>query len=415
MDKTNTEHTILIVGTYDTKDSELIYLASIIRAQGANVLIMDVSVLGDPSQPTDISKHEVTQAAGKTIQQAIDLKDENLAMQIMAKGSSMLTVKLYGEGKFSGVLVLGGTMGTDVALDVCAALPLGVPKYIVSTVSFSPLIPPERLAADVQMILWAGGLYGLNSVCRASLSQAAGAVLGAARAVEKPDNSKPLIGMTSFGKTVLRYMVTLKPALEERGFEVAVFHATGMGGRAFESLAAEGKFACVFDFATQEVGNHLFGSKTSAGADRLTAAGRVATPQIISAGCYDLVDISGWQPIPEVLCNLPNHAHNRLLTSVVLNSDMRRQVAKAHCNKLSQAKGATTLLLPNKGFNEWDRSGADLHNIDGLEAFIEEFHKQKPDNVTLVELDTHINDDEFSSAALKVFDEWLAAGIVKSK
>ena len=117
-------------------------------------------------------------------------------------------------------LVLGGSMGTDLALDLCAALSVGVPKYIVSTVSFSPMIPPERLAADVQMILWAGGLYGLNSVCKASLSQAAGAVLGAARAVEKPRRERPLIGMTSFGKTVLRYMVTLKPALEARGFEV---------------------------------------------------------------------------------------------------------------------------------------------------------------------------------------------------
>lgn len=128
-----------------------------------------------------------------------------------------------------GVILLGGTVGTDLALDVCAALPMGVPKYVVSTVAFSPLIPPERLPADIQISLWAGGLYGLNSISRASLSQAAGAVLGAARAVEPPDRSKPLIGMTSFGKTVLRYMVALKPALAARGFEVTVFHATGAG------------------------------------------------------------------------------------------------------------------------------------------------------------------------------------------
>ena len=276
--------TILVAGTYDTKDDELGYLARIIREQGGNALTMDVSVLGDPSQPADISKHDVAEAGGSSIQEAISSGNENTAMQIMARGSAAAALKLYRDGKIDGVIVLGGTMGTDLALDLCSALPVGVPKYVVSTVSFSALIPPERLPSDVQMILWAGGLFGLNSICKASLSQAAGAVLGAARAVEKPKRGKPLIGMTSFGKTVLRYMVTLKPALEERGFEVAVFHATGMGGQAFESLAAEGAFAAVFDFASQEVSNHMFGG-LSAGADRMTNAGKSGTPQLIAPGC----------------------------------------------------------------------------------------------------------------------------------
>ena len=260
------EKTILVIGTYDTKDDELRFLSQVIREQGGEVLSMDVSVLRDPTSPTDYSKHDVAHEASSTIEKVIASEDENHAMQIMAKGASLLASRLYQENKFDGVILLGGTMGTDLALDVCSALPIGVPKYIVSTVSFSPLIPPERIAADTQMILWAGGLYGLNSVCKASLSQAAGAVLGAARSVHPMDHSKPLIGMTSFGKTVLTYMVSLKPALEARGFEVAVFHATGMGGRAFESLAGQGAFACVFDFATQELGNHIHGSSISAGA-----------------------------------------------------------------------------------------------------------------------------------------------------
>jgi uncharacterized protein (UPF0261 family) len=189
---------------------------------------MDVSVLGNPTAPTDWSKHDVVAEAGTTIDAIIAAEDENIAMQAMARGSAVLAARLYHEGQFDGVLVLGGSMGTDLALDLCAVLPLGVPKYIVSTVSFSPMIPPERLAADTQMILWAGGLYGLNSVCKASLRQAAGAVLGAARAVEPPRRDRPLIGMTSFGKTVLRYMTTLKPALEARGFAARV---RGVGAR----------------------------------------------------------------------------------------------------------------------------------------------------------------------------------------
>jgi len=405
--------TILVIGTYDTKDDELNYIYKCIRAQGGEVFTMDVSVLGDPVRPADYSKHDVAEESGHTIQQAIDGEDENLAMQIMAKGASLLALRLYKQGKFDGVIILGGSMGTDLALDVCSALPLGVPKYIVSTVSFSPMLPPERIAADTQMILWAGGLYGLNSVCKASLSQAAGAVLGAARAVEAPKKSKPLIGMTSFGKTVLTYMVSLKPALEARGFEVAVFHATGMGGRAFESLAAEGAFAAVLDFAPQEVGNHLMGSSISAGSDRLTNAGKSAIPQMISIGCYDLVDFVGWQDPPQKVKGQESHAHNRLLSSIMMNTEQRREMARAICEKLSCAKGETTFLLPTKGGNEWDRDGGPLSDPEGLEAFIEELRTNLSDNVSLVTLDAHINDVEFSNAALEIFDAWLADGVVK--
>lgn len=409
-----TDKTILVIGTYDTKDDELSYMAQVIRDQGGKVVTMDVSVLGDPSQPTDYSKHQVAEEGGSTIKAAIDSGDENHAMQIMAHGAALLAARLHAEGRFDGLVILGGTMGTDLALDVCAALPLGVPKYIVSTVSFSPLIPPERLAPDIQMILWAGGLYGLNSVCKASLSQAAGAVLGAARAVQPPDRERPLIGMTSLGKSALRYMVTLKPALEERGFEVAVFHATGMGGRAFESLAAQGAFACVFDFCTQELGNHIHGSNISAGADRLTAAGRAGVPQLVAPGCYDLVDIVGWKPIPDKWANHLSHAHNRLLTSIVLDHAERREVARAHARQLARATGPTALLLPRDGLGEWDREGADLHDAEGLAAFYDEISKVCPDNVDRREIDGHINDAIFSETALDIFDGWCRNGTVKS-
>ncbi len=408
------DKTILVVGTYDTKDDELNYLAEVIRGQGGAVKTMDVSVLGDPSAPCDYSKHDVAEAGGSSIQAAIDSGDENTAMQIMAEGAAALALRLYREGAFDGLIVLGGTMGTDLALDLCQALPIGVPKYVVSTVSFSPLIPPERLPADVQMILWAGGLYGLNSICKASLSQAAGAVLGAARAVEKPDFTKPLIGMTSFGKTVLRYMVDLKPALEARGYEVAVFHATGMGGRAFESLAAEGAFAAVMDFAPQELGNHIMGSRISAGPDRMTNAGKSATPQMVSIGCYDLVDFVGWQEVPEKLRGQEVHAHNRLLSSVMMTPDQRRDMARAMCDQLSRAKGPTTLILPTQGGNEWDRPGGPLHDAEGLAAFISDIRAHCPENVTLIELDCHINDREFSDTVLSQFDLWQGEGILNA-
>lgn len=408
----NDPETILVIGTYDTKNDELSYICERIRAGGGAVLTMDVSVLGDPDHATDLSKHDVAGAAESSIEAAIGSGDENTAMQIMAKGAARLTARLWQERRFDGMLVLGGSMGTDLALDVCNVLPLGVPKYIVSTIAFSPLIPTERLAADTQMILWAGGLYGLSSVCKSALSQAAGAVLGAARAVERPASDKPLIGITSLGTSALKYIVGLKPALEARGFDVAVFHATGMGGRAFESMAAQGAFACVFDFCTQELGNHVHGSPVSSGAGRLTGAGLSGTPQLVAPGCYDLVDIPGWETIPEKWRNHPRHAHNRLITSIVLDQDEVRQNARAHCSALAKARGATALLLPDGGCGEWDRPGAGLHNPDGLDAFLEAFRTNCPANVQVHNLAVHINDTAFVDAALAIFDGWCAEGIV---
>ncbi|WP_162652873.1 Tm-1-like ATP-binding domain-containing protein [Lentilitoribacter sp. Alg239-R112] len=410
-----TTKTILIIGTYDTKDDELNYIADVIHSQGGNVVTMDVSVLGNPTDPTDYSKHQVAKEGGSSIRSAIDCGDENQAMQIMGKGAALLSCRLFNEGKFDGALVLGGTMGTDLALDVCSALPIGVPKYIVSTVSFSPLIPPERMAPDTQMILWAGGLYGLNSICKSSLSQAAGAVLGATRAVEAPDRKKPLVGMTSLGKTALKYMVTLKPALEDRGFEVAVFHATGMGGRAFESLAAQGAFSLVLDLCTQELGNHILGSNISAGADRLTNAGSTGTPQIVAPGCYDLVDIVGWQEIPKKWHDHTTHAHNRLLTSIVLDHAERSQVARAHATQLKQANGPTVLILPEGGCGEWDRPGEGLHDAVGLDVFLATLEKEHPQNVELVKTQAHINDDEFANAVLFQVDKWLTDGTISNQ
>ena len=407
-----TDKTILVIGTYDTKDDELTFLADVIHAEGGQVITMDVSVLGEPSKHTDYSKHDVAQEAGSSIAAAIASGSENRAMQIMARGAKLLTARMLTECRFDGLIILGGTMGTDLALDVCSAVRLGVPKYIVSTVAFSPLIPAERLAADTQMILWAGGLYGLNSVCKASLSQAAGAVLGAARAVQMPDPDKPLIGMTSLGTSALKYVIPLKPALEARGFEVAVFHATGMGGRAFESLARRGAFACVFDLCTQELGNHANGSIISAGADRLTNAGLNGTPQIVTPGCYDLVDVVGWQPLPDKWSEHMKHEHNRLLTSIVLDDDERRFVARAHSTQLAKATGPVAMLLPEQGLGEWDRAGAELHNQAGLNAFLLELEQTLPSNVVAHRIDCHINDAEFADKALEVFDSWRASGFI---
>ena len=405
--------TILVIGTYDTKDEELHYICDRIAAQGGKVLSMDVSVLGDPSKPTDISKHQVAEAAESSIQAAIDSVDENTAMQIMARGASILSAQLYADGKVDGMLALGGTMGTDLALDCAKALPMGVPKYVVSTVSFSPLIPADRLSPDIQMILWAGGLYGLNSVCKSSLSQAAGAVLGAANAVERPKSDKPVIGMMSLGSSCLKYMKYLREPLQERGFEVAVFHATGMGGMAFEALAKQGYFAAVMDFALPELGNLMVGSVINGGADRLTNAGASGIPQIVCPGCADLIDFAGWQTIPEAYADRPFHAHNRLIKSSGLSPDERRELVRDIAARLAGAKAPVHVLMPMQGVEEWDREGEPAHDPDGLAAMVDEMGKAISAPAELTMLDCHINDQSFADAALAVLDGWIADGTVK--
>ena len=406
------QRTLLLVGTADTKSDELAYLRERVEALGHRVLLMDVGVLAAGHAPVDIGNAEVAAAAGTTLAEVAACGDENQAMTLMARGASAVARQLHAQGRVHGLLALGGTMGTDLALDVASALPLGVPKVVLSTVAHSHLIPPERITPDLIMVLWAGGLYGLNSLCRSALSQAAGAAVGAAQAALPPQRSRPLVGMTSLGKSCLRYMVDLKPALEARGYEVAVFHTTGMGGRAFEALAAEGAFCAVMDFSLQELANHVGGSVVTAGPDRLTGAGRRGTPQIVAPGAVDMVDFAAWAPVPAPLADRPAHKHNRLIASATSAPGLRQRIARTIAQRLATAEGPTCLLLPLRGVEQWDRPGEPLHDAKGLQAFLSAMRGALDPRTRCIEVDAHINDAAFCSAALQVFDAWVGDGRV---
>ena len=401
---------ILLIGTADTKSDELLFLRRRIEEGGGGVLLMDVGILGSASFTPEVSNTEVSAAADSTLAQLANMGDENAAMSLMAKGATCLARSLFSEGRIDGMLALGGTMGTDLALDVAVALPVGVPKVVVSTIAYSHLLPPERIPADLIMLLWSGGLYGLNSLCRSSLSQAAGAVLGACRLAQPPRFERPLIGMTSLGSSALSYMKRLKPALEARGYEVAVFHTTGMGGRAFEALSEQGRFAAVFDFSLQELANHLGGSCVTAGDSRLSGAGRAGIPQIVAPGATDMVDYPAWAAPPARFSGCPSHAHNRLIASSMCNHAFRHEIACEIGARLGAARGPCSLLLPLQGIEEWDRPGQALHDADGLAAFVAAMRGAVKAPTELVEVDAHINDSAFSDAALAQFDRWVAAG-----
>ena len=403
---------IVVIGTGDTKSDELQFMASVIDEAGGLPVMVDVSILDDPPYAPDYSRHDIAKAAGTSIEAIIASGDENSAMALMAKGAATLTRDLFDTGQMDGVIMLGGTMGTDLALDVAATLPLGVPKFVVSTIAYSHLIPPERIAPDLMMILWAGGLFGLNGICRSVLSQACGAVVGAAKHGMKPDRARPLIGMTSLGTSCLKYMKHLKPELEKRGYDVAVFHATGMGGRAFEAIAAQNGFAAVFDLCIQEVSNHHYGTVVTSGPDRLENAGRAGIPQIVAPGAVDMVDLQAWQDLPAIFADRPYHAHNRLIGSVTSSPEGRREIARLVGRKLATAEANVAFLLPIEGLQEWDRPEEPLHNPEGLTAFLDEIRKALPSTVTLQEVEAHINAPAFSEKALEIFDAWVAEGII---
>ncbi|MDE2150691.1 MAG: Tm-1-like ATP-binding domain-containing protein [Betaproteobacteria bacterium] len=403
---------ILVVGTADTKADEMLFIRQCLEQEGAQATIMDVGVLGTPPFPVEITNNDVAQAAGLTLQQVAGLGDENLAMTRMAEGAVTLALQRYREGEVHGILALGGTMGTDLALDVTAAMPVGMPKFIVTTVAYSHLLPPERLAPDLMMILWAGGLYGLNSICRSILSQAAGAVLGACSTVVVPRAERPRVAIASLGKSCLSYMVRLTPELERRGYEPVVFHCTGMGGRAMEAMVEAGMFCAVFDFALDEVGNELYGSVVSAGPSRLEAAGRRGIPQLVAPGASDMVDVQSWRPLPAEYADRPYHAHNRLIGSIITTPQERRAIAREVARKLSLATGPTAFLLPQHGIHAWDREGADLHDPVAHAAYMDEFRNTIKAPVEFHDLPVHINDDAFVDAALAIFDRWVEQGKV---
>jgi uncharacterized protein (UPF0261 family) len=403
---------ILIIGTGDTKAVEILFMQDCIGKAGGVPLLMDVSVLGDPPYRPDHDKHAIARAAGSTIDKIAQSGDENSAMTAMALGAAQLTRHLYDKGEIDGVIALGGTMATDLALDVTLALPPGVPKLIVSTIAFSHLVPPERIAPDLMMILWAGGLYGLNSTCRAVLSQACGAVVGAAKSAVKPAEDRPVIAISSLGKSCLTYMVMLKPELEKRGYEVIIFHTTGMGGRVMESLAAQRRFVAVMDFSLQELANHVYGSVVTSGPDRLENAGRAGLPQIVAPGAIDMVDFPSPEAVPKKFADRPLHAHNRLLVSITTPAAERRRIAQAIGEKLAGAKGPTAFILPAGGIEQWDQEGEPLHDPEGLSAFVDEMRKAIRPPVEFHEIAEHINSPAFVRTALAIFDRWVEAGIV---
>lgn len=415
MDRPDPAHprNILLVGTGDTKGEELLFLRDEIAKAGHVPQIMDVGVLREPQFKPDFDHDQVASASGMSRGEIIALGSENLAMQRMAAGAATLAATLAREGRIHGALAIGGTMATDLALDVMAALPLGLPKVIVSTVAFSHLIPPERISPDLTMILWAGGLWGLNTLSTAVLRQAAGAVAGAARATaDAPRGERPAVGISSFGSSVCKYVSFLKPSLEQRGYEVIVFHTTGMGGRALEALLAQRRLVAVLDLCLVEIGNNELGSDVSAGNMRLETAGHSGIPQIVAPAGLGIINVAAWKPVPRGFEERMFYTHNRLIAALPVNDQEKERIGQTIQCKLNSASSPTAFVMPMGGIDELDRPGMPFHNPAGLRILAGSVKNGLREDIPFVELGAHVNDRAFADAVLDIFDRWVAEGHV---
>jgi len=395
---------IVIVGTLDTKGEEIKYCADYIEGRGHKAIVMDIGIVGDPLFEPTISKWKVMEAAGESMENILALKSEAKAMAKMAEGASTIVKELYASDRLDGILALGGTMGTSLALTMMKVLPLGVPKLILSTIAFSSLVPTDITGEDLMMMKWGAGFRGINSINIKVLQAAAGAITGAAEAFSKKSASKmkPTVGITSMGGR--KYVDMLRPALEQRGYEPVVFHASG-GGDVLEQAIDEGLIDVVLDLALYEIANEVAGGMISGGKHRLERAGERGIPQIV-APIVDAVHWAGNLPLPRKFRNRPMHIHNWLVTAVATTKEEKVKAGKLIAEKLNKAKGPTAVIIPTVPDKKAQLPGLNrLYDPEGMEALRKVLKSNLKPDIKVIEVESGINEPPFIEKLLELFDE----------
>ncbi len=394
---------ILLVGTLDTKGREFAFARELINARGIPTTLMDAGVLGAPGAEPDIGAEAVARAGGGSLEVLRAGGDRGAALDVMTRGACTLAAELYGHGQLAGVLGLGGSGGTAIATAVMRALPVGVPKVMLSTLA-SGDVGPYVGAMDIAMMHSVVDIAGLNRISRPIIANAVGAVCGMVEQDVPATMDKPLIAATMFGVTTPCVM-RLQQALAEEGYEVVVFHATGTGGRAMEALIDSGFFVAVADVTTTEWCDEVVGGVLSAGPDRLGAAARSGIPQVVSCGALDMVNFRGPDTVPVQFQARNLFKHNANVT-LMRTSPAECQVIGEHiARQISRAKGPVKLLLPLQGVSAIDKEGKAFHDPAADAVLFGALRKNVAASVEVVALDLHINDEAF---ALSLAEHLLA-------
>jgi uncharacterized protein (UPF0261 family) len=402
---------VLLIGTLDTKGAEVAFVRDRLRAAGVAVTVLDASVLGDPAVPPDIGRDAVFAAAGTTAAAVKAAADRGRAVQLAAAGVAVIATRLHRDGKLGGVIGLGGSAGTTIATAAMRALPVGVPKLMVSTLASGPVAPFVG-TRDVMMMHSVVDIAGLNRVSRAVLANAAAAMAGMVRQGtgdrEQETGAKPIIAATMFGVTT-PCVEAARARLEAAGYEVLVFHATGTGGRTMEGLVRNGLVAGVLDITTTELADELAGGVLSAGPDRLTAAGAAGVPQVISVGALDMVNFGPPETVPPRYAGRRFYQHNPNVTLMRTTPDENAALGAELARKAAGAAGPTSVLLPRRGVSAIDADGKPFWWPEADATLFAAVRAGIGGRAELIEHDLHINDPVFAAACAEKLLEQLSA------
>lgn len=399
---------VALVGTLDTKGQEYAWLRERLRELGCEVVVVDAGV-GEASTPADIGNDRVAEAAGAGIEALRAAGDRGAAVAAMGEGAAAVLAGLHAGGGLDGVLAVGGSGGSSIAARAVRDLPIGLPKVIVSTMA-SGDVSPYIGAKDVTIMYSVVDIAGVNRVSRLILGNAAAAVAGMAAAwraasEQAAGDDRPLVAASMFGVTTPA-VDAARARLDELGYEVLVFHATGSGGRALEGLVESGLIAGVLDLTTTELADDLVGGVLSAGPDRLTAAGRRGVPQVVAPGALDMVNFGPRETVPERFEHRTLYVHNPTVTLMRTTPEEMAELGRRVAAKLSRATGPAVLFVPLGGVSALDAPGLAFHDPKADQALFEALS-----GVPGAErLDLHINDPAFGRAMAERLHELISTG-----
>jgi uncharacterized protein (UPF0261 family) len=388
--------TVVLVGTLDTKGVEYAFLRERLLERGVEVVVVDAGVHAPVGLAADVSRAEVARAAGADTAVLAAGGDRGAAVTAMGAGAEAVIRDLHAAGRLDGILALGGSGGSSIAARAMRALPVGVPKLLVSTVASGDTRPYVG-AVDVTMMYSVVDIAGVNRVSARIMANAAGAIAGMVGATVPALDDKPLVGATMFGVTT-PCVTTARARLEELGYEVLVFHATGAGGQSMEALARGGFLAGVLDATTTEPADELVGGVLSAGPDRLEAAGAVRLPQVVSLGALDMVNFGPRETVPPEFEERNLYVHNPTVTLMRTTAEECGELGRTIGRKLSAARGATAVFVPLGGVSMIDVPGQPFHDPVADAALVAGLKETLNPRVELHERSEDINDPAFATA-----------------